>query len=121
MTARPGQLRESVTLQNYTEVDDGAGNWFGEWFDVATVPARIQSLKGSEEVLASRLTGVQPIVVTIRNGGDVAEVGTDWRLINVGAGLDAFGQPRGLLNIRSIIRSERGDWIDLLCESGVAT
>jgi len=108
-----GQLRESVTLQSYTEVDDGHGNTYSEWADVATVPARIRYIKGSEQVLAGRLTGVQPIVITIRNGGPVAAVTTDWRALDARASTP--------FNIRSIIRAERGDYIDLLVEAGVAT
>ncbi|WP_027142718.1 head-tail adaptor protein [Mesorhizobium sp. WSM3626] len=108
-----GQLRELVTLQDFVEMDDGHGNTISDWFDVATVPARIRYLKGSEEVLSARLTGVQPIVITIRNGGPVAVVTTDWRALDARAGT-AF-------NIRSIIKAERGDYIDLLVESGVAT
>ncbi|MDX8517968.1 phage head closure protein [Mesorhizobium dulcispinae] len=113
MTARPGQLRESVTLQDFMTIDDGHGNEISDFFDVATVPARIQFLKGSEEVIAARLTGTQPIVITIRNGGPSAAVSTDWRVIN--------DRTSETYNIRSIIRSERGDWIELLVESGVAT
>ncbi|WP_189526621.1 phage head closure protein [Mesorhizobium sp. M7A.F.Ca.ET.027.03.2.1] len=113
MTARVGQMREVVRLQQYTEVDDGHGNTVGEYADVATIPARIQSVKGSEQILAGRLAGVQPIVITIRNGGDAAAVNTDWRAVN--------DRTEETYNIRSIIRSERGDWIDLLVEAGVAT
>ena len=113
MTARPGQMREVVRLQEREEIDDGSGNFYGEWVDRATIPARIQSLKGSEQVLAGRLSGVQPIVITIRNGGAAAAVTTEWRAINHRTDVEH--------NIRSIIRSERGDWIDLLVEAGVAT
>jgi SPP1 family predicted phage head-tail adaptor len=108
-----GAMREVIRLQEREEFDDGAGNTYGEWVDRATVPARIRSLKGSETVLAGRLQGVQPIVVTIRNGGDAAVVNTEWRAVN-----DRTGEP---YNIRSIIRDERGAWIDLLVEAGVAT
>lgn len=108
-----GSMRESVTLQQYEEIDDGAGNTYGDYLDVATVPARIRGMKGSEAVLAGRLEGIQPYIITIRNAGDAAGVTTSWRALNARTS-EAF-------NIRSIIRAERGDYIDLLCETGVAT
>lgn len=120
MTSPSGAMRESITLQQYTEIDDGAGNFIGDYADVTTVPARIRYLKGSEEVLASRLTGVQPVIVTIRNGGPASAVSTDWRVVNERAGLDAFDLPAETFNIRSIIKTERGDYIELLCEKGTA-
>ncbi|WP_054309912.1 head-tail adaptor protein [Mesorhizobium sp. 1M-11] len=108
MTA--GQLRELVTLQYATLEDDGAGNEIPTWHDII-VPARIRYLKGSEEIIAARLTGVQPIVITIRNGGPAAAVTTDWRAI--------ITRTAETLQIRSKITDERGAWIDLLCQSGV--
>lgn len=115
-----GRMRESIRLQEYTEIDDGAGNFTGDYVDVTTVPARIRYLKGSEEVLAGRLAGTQPVIITIRNGGDAANATTEWRVVNDRAGLDEFGNDAETFNIRSIIKAERGDYIDLLCEKGTA-
>jgi SPP1 family predicted phage head-tail adaptor len=107
-----GQLRESATLSQFVELDDGHGNVFQDWEEVATVPARIRALVGSEEVLAGRLTGVQPYVISIRYAGPAAAVTTDWKVTNARTGVE--------FNIRSIVVDERGAFADLLCEAGVA-
>lgn len=115
-----GRMRESIRFQRYEEIDDGAGNYYGDYVDVTTVPARIRYLKGSEEVLAGRLTGVQPVEIRIRNSPDVAGVTTEWRAINDRAGNDQYGIPAETFNIRSIVKDERGAFIDLLVEKGTA-
>jgi len=108
----PGQLRESVALSAYEGVDDGYGNIVGDWVVKATVPARIVGMKGSEAVLAGRLEGVQPYIITIRNAVPAAGVTTEWKAANARTGLE--------FAIRSIITDERGAYADLLCETGVA-
>lgn len=113
MTDKTGAMRELVTLQYATYEDDGFGNQIETWHDVGPLPARIRYLKGSEEVLAGRLTGVQPIEIRVRNAGDAAGVSTVWRAVNA--------RTSETFNIRSVVRSPRGEWADLLVEAGVAT
>ena len=68
------------------------------------------AMKGREEIVSARLTGIQPWIITVRNNGPAASATTDWRLVD-----DRRGT---LFNIRSVVRSERGEWADFLCEVG---
>lgn len=109
----PGQLRESIALSKRSLIDDGYGNEVTGPFEVqATVPARVVGMKGQESVVAGRLQGIQPYVITIRNAGPAASVTTEWKATNTRSGVEYA--------IRSIIVDERGDYADLLCETGVA-
>lgn len=96
------------------ETDDDAGNYVGEWRErIAPVAARIQPLKGGEQVIAARLTGVQPVVIRIRYSVATAAIDTSWRARNARTG--------AVYNIRSIANmDERRAYLDLLCEAGVA-
>lgn len=109
-----GDLRESIHLQARTEIDDGYGNVTTGPFETRlTFPARIRVLKGSETVLAGRLAGTQTVVITGRYHPGLATVDNAWRAVDARRGT--------VFNIRSITPSERGDFFDILAQSGVAT
>lgn len=109
-----GDLRESIHLQVRSEIDDGFGNvTSGPFETVHTMPARIRVLKGSETVIAGRLAGTQTAVLTVRSQPAMTTIDTSWRAVDARRGT--------VFNIRSITPSERGDYFDILCQSGVAT
>lgn len=75
---RIGNLRETVTLQENREVgSDGFGGTIYELVDVATVAARIEPLKGDEQVIAGGIAAVSDVLVHIRHRSDVDET---WRV-----------------------------------------
>lgn len=80
-----GQLRERVGFQRRTTIDDGAGNTEGAWpadgeyFHVCA--ARFRPINGREEVLAQKLSGVQPYEITVRRSRATAEVLTTDRAV----------------------------------------
>jgi head-tail adaptor len=80
--ALAGLLRESVTLQQRTL--DTNGDPLGPWADIFAAPARVLSKTSGETVLAQRVTGVQPIEITLRLDRFSALIDTDWRLIWLG-------------------------------------
>lgn len=108
-----GDLRESVHLQVRSQETDELGNVIGDFATQFTIPARIKVLKGGEEVMAGRLASVQTAVITGRYQPALAAITTDWRAVDARRGT--------IFNIRSITPTARGDFIDLLCQSGVAT
>lgn len=108
-----GQLRERVTFAKRTIVDDGYGNTAGPFADQFTVWARMQFLRGGEEIMASRLGGKQPVVITVRHSPDAEQIATDWHVRNAATG--------EVYNVRSVTPDERRAFIDILCERGVAT
>ncbi|MER8958684.1 phage head closure protein [Mesorhizobium sp. M0701] len=111
MTA--GQLRESVTLEQRQEVDDGHGNTVSSWVPIATVAARIIFMRGNEQVLADRLAGIQPVIFTLRYSSQTGPLTTDWRLVDARTS-EAFA-------IKSIVADERRAYLQVLCQRGVAT
>ncbi|MDX1015342.1 phage head closure protein [Sinorhizobium medicae] len=108
-----GDLREVVNFQFYEEIDDGAGNVYGDWVTVFSAHARIQILRGTETVMAGRLAGKQTVALTIRWQTEVATMHSGYRAVNARSGVE--------YNIRSIEPDERRAFVNLLVEAGVAT
>lgn len=110
-----GDLRESIRLEEQVPGgDDGYGNTLPDtWTARSNFPARIRVLKGNETVFAARLTGTQTVVITGRWHDDMSAATTAWRAVDARRGT--------IFNIRSITPSERGDYFDILAQSGVAT
>jgi len=108
---RIGELRSRVTLQRESRVADGGGGYANVWTDLGASPtvwARIEPLRGREVLQALKLQAPVSHLVTLRNRADVT---AGMRLV---AGGRAF-------NIRAAINlEERGRWLELLCEEGVA-
>lgn len=82
------------------------------------VRAQIRPKLGGEGVLAARLSGTNPVNITVRQSSDTKQITTDW-MVKDERTLEVY-------NIRSIIdpsqaTSDRGHWLEMLCEKGVAT
>ena len=107
-----GDMRERVFFALQLEVDTSYGKAVGDWEEQFEVWARVRALVGSEPVLAQRLTGVQPVIVTVRSSSDTRLVTAAWRI--------RHKQTGALYNIRAVPPGERKDYIDFLCEAGVA-
>jgi head-tail adaptor len=92
---------------------DGYGNFEGAFVTQFTSWARRRFLRGGEDVMAARLQGRQPVILTIRRSSQADLVTTDWRATDARSGT--------VYNIRSVEFTEDRMWIDLLVEAGVAT
>lgn len=110
---RAGELRERFEFQERPPVSDGYGNEQGPWQARYECAARRQMLRGGETVMASRLDGRQPAVLTIRANSQARRITTDWRARDM--------RSDEVWNIRSISLSEKRDFLDILVERGVAT
>ncbi len=106
------ELRERVSFESQTSVESDGGTVAGNWAEQFTRRAKVRYLKGSEPVIAQRLVGVSPVVVTVRSDHMTRTVDSSWRLRDSNSGT--------LLNIRSVTPDEKRTWIDLLCEVGSA-
>jgi SPP1 family predicted phage head-tail adaptor len=114
---RAGQLRERVTFYargpvGTAAVSDGYGNSEGAWVEQFTIAAAITPLQGREEIQAQRLQGTQPVTITVRSCADTRAVTPDWRAENARTG--------ALYNVRAVAPAETRDWIEFMCEAGVA-
>ncbi len=94
-----GDLKSRITFQRKGDT---------RWENVAPRWARIVYLRGDETVIAGRLTGRNTAVISVRADRDTKTVHTAWRI------KDRNGVT---FNIRSIIPSGDGAWIDFTCET----
>jgi len=74
---------------------------------------RVTYLRGGEDVISGRLSGRNVVVLGDRSGPSSNAVTEAWRIKDKNTGR--------VFNIRSIIPSEGGGWIDFTCETGVPT
>ncbi|MQX28871.1 phage head closure protein [Sinorhizobium meliloti] len=114
MAATAGELRHKIDLQVRTLIDDGYGNEIaGPYETQATVHAKFHFLRGGEEVMAGRLAGKQPAIITVRQNAATRALTTSWRILTTDG--EAW-------NIRSITDPDgRRAWLEILAEKGVAT
>ena len=105
-----GQLIDKITFSTITEVPDGHGG-FNEVQTSFTVRANIRYLRGGETVQAARLTGKQPVVVTVRRSSQTAALTTDDKMKDARTGTE--------YQIRAVVPSEDRQFIEITAESGV--
>ena len=76
--------------------------------------ARLQPVNGREEVLAGKLSGVQPFILTVRYSSQTAGVTTDHQAVNARTGdrydITAIQNP-----------DERRAYLSMMVKRGVAT
>lgn len=110
-----GALNQVVAFQVRSEADDGYGNPItGDFATQFTEPCRMQPKLGSEPVLAARLTGVQPFLLTVRSSVRTRGVTPAWRAVNSRTG--------AVYNIATVANvDERGAYLEMLVTEGVAT
>ena len=111
-----GELRHRVTFAERNQVQDEYGNVSTGWLVRFTAAANITPRLGGETVEAARLAGRQPVVIRVRQTPDTRRVTTDWK---------ATDQRGTEYNVRTAVDpylgdGNRGMWIDMLAESGVA-
>lgn len=111
---RAGDMDQRFTIQRYIGVDDGYGNIVGSWVDQFTVLGSVQFMRGSETVIAARLSARQPAIMTIRNGDQARSILPSDRAKNARTG--------EVFNIREQPREARDNsgYIEALIEAGVA-
>lgn len=109
-----GELRDRVAFEQRVDEDDNAGNTQGAFEHRFDVAAAIVGKFGGEAVVAARLEGREPATITVRYSPVTATVTPEWRIRDTRTGV--------VYNIRSIDdRMRRRQWLDMLCEAGVAT
>jgi head-tail adaptor len=114
MTA--GRMREKLNFQKRSSSDDGYGNDQAGDFETAfTAAAELVPLKGTEAVMASRLSGVQPFVVRIYSNSQSRSVGASWRAVDT-------RDPNRIFNITAVANmDQKNRMLDIMVTQGVAT
>jgi len=108
---RSGKLFGSVAFDRPTVLSDGQGGQEDGWEEVHTCRAWIRNLRGGESVIHSRLQGVQPVVVFIRQCDAADVIDTDFKMRDVRKGQE--------YNIRTIVLSDNRRYYELTAERGV--
>lgn len=81
------------------------------WTELIVCRGDLKNLRGRESVIAARLQGVQPVVITVRASDLMATVTPGWRIRDLRTGVQ--------YNIRSIVRSDDRRSYEITAESGV--
>lgn len=115
MVQGTGGLRERVAFEKRVASSDDYGNPIaGDFVFEFETWARIRPLIGGEAVLAARLGGEQPVVITVHYSDQTKTITTDWRARDARLGT--------LYNIRSVANNdERKAYLDITAASGQAT
>lgn len=117
-----GELRQRVAFQRRREivgpdeVSDIYGIALSEWETVFECRARFQPRLGGEEIVASRLQGRQPYILTIRSSRISREVTPAWRVFDARAGMRSDGKaPKRVFDIKSVSNvDECNQFLDFL-------
>ncbi len=109
---RIGELRHRLIVQAERAIDDGGGGLSDPWADpviVATVWGKVEPLSGGERLHAAQIQDRLSHRIVIRHRAGITAA------MRVVFGVRAF-------NIRAVIDlGERGRFLELLCDEGVAT
>lgn len=81
-----GKLTHRLRFESPQRCGDGFGDTVVVWKDEFTVYAEVFSRMGGESVLAARLTGTQPVEITVRRSGQTQRISADWRAVDARTG-----------------------------------
>ena len=107
-----GDLRERVTFAKESDGSDGGGGAVDGFADQFTVWAEYTWLRGGEQVLAARLSGVNTVVIRVRASSQSRQITADWQARDARTGQR--------FNIRSVVATTDRQWVDVTAQSGVA-
>ncbi|MDB5733343.1 MAG: phage head-tail adaptor [Variovorax sp.] len=113
MTAS-GDLRDRMRFERRAVTADEYGNDVAGAFEPQfTRWAQLVPARGSEQVIASRLEGVQPVTVRVRWDSQTGSITPDWRAVDTRSGrvyaIKTAADP-----------DRRRQWMEMLCVSGEA-
>lgn len=118
MTTTSGELRHRVAFDRRLDVNPDApedlGNTQSSFVEQFVVSAKVRAKFGGEAVVAARLQGQQPVTIVVRQSSLTLQIKEDWRARDARDGTEYA--------IRSITDPDDGGaWLELLCQTGVAT
>lgn len=115
-------LFQIVAFDEREEIDRGDGVTVGKWIEKFQIRAGFVHLRGGESVMADRLQGQHTQIIFVRATPKTYQVSTDWRVRDVRSGEFVGDDWKGVeFNIRDITPSDDRQWLDFLCQSGVAS
>lgn len=116
-----GDLDHRVAFATRKAESDGSGNTEGAFVDRYPVWAKLAPKLGGEAVLGSRLAGVQPYAITVRDSPEMRRVTTDWRARHL-SDCPCGRSENELYNIRGIIDPyQTRKWLEMTVDAGGAS
>lgn len=114
---RIGDMRHKFAFDKRQAVNPDSpadlGNTQSVFVEQFRVWAAVKARLGGEAVMAARLTGHQPLTITVRQSSDTELIGLDWRARDVNENKEYA--------IKSIVDpTDGGEFFDILVETGVA-
>jgi len=107
-----GDFIESVAFEELGAASDGGGGVLSGYTEQFKTRAKYIHLRGGESVMAGRLAGKHAQIIRVRSFVKSRKVNASWRIVDQRTG-DIF-------NIRDITPSNDRQYLDFLCEKGVA-
>lgn len=108
-----GDLRWKIAFDRRSDDGDEAGNEQGEFEEQFVVSAKVQAKFGGESVTAARLTGQQPVTITVRQSSQTRLIRENWRARDKRTGaeyaISSIADPDG-----------KRAWLEILCQTGRA-
>ncbi|QFT00490.1 Phage head-tail joining protein [Labrenzia sp. THAF191b] len=113
--ARFAKLDKRLRFEVRAVADDGHGNEeSGDWTAQFTVWVKVRELRGGESVIADRLSGKTPAILTVRDSSETRQIIPEWRAVDVNSG--------AVWNVREDPReADNAGYLDFLAEKGVVT
>jgi SPP1 family predicted phage head-tail adaptor len=109
-----GELQHRLQFESPAPENDEYGNTVEGWLPEFIRWARIMPTRGGETVMAERLQGRQPVVVTVRQDFETRRIKADWRAIDARSGeVYAVRSPPADMEMRRA-------FFDFIAEIGVA-
>lgn len=105
-------LSHRVAFDMAIATPNGQGGTKKGWSEQFQSRANFRFLRGGETVIGARLSGRQPVVVTIPSHQKARDVTPEWRMRDARDGT--------VYNIRTAIPSDDRRWVEITAESGVA-
>lgn len=114
MLSRSGDMNDRLRFESRSATDDGYGNEVaGPWTAQFTRWASVWPMRGGEDVIASRLQGVQPFRVTVYSDSETRTVTPEWRAVDTRSG--------AVYAIKAVVDEERRkQFLTLDCVLGQA-
>lgn len=107
-----GDLRRRATIEQETRSADGGGGFAMTWTTLCTVAAKVWPVTAREQLNAEHLESRIDTLIVVRWSSTTATITPGMR-----ARVDGIAyQIRGAIDPQS-----RREWIELTCQSGVAT
>lgn len=111
-----GKLRERLSFEKRADLAEpgtGSGTVRGQWVSqFQPFSAAILYMRGGEDVLASRLSGIQPAIITVRSTSETRRIDASWRARDLKTG--------AIFNIKAPNPTADRKFIEFLAETGVA-